>query len=516
MSVVVDVFSWFSQCGRAGLIARVMFVLCYGLVAGPALAADADIKTLLQALSAQVAGLQKQVERSNARIEQLEQELQHYRAEQLATNKAGTVSVSGQTGSPPAAPIAVVGAASSVSGDKAKDKPAVTVGDVKGTFKIPGTDTSVGLGGFVKMDTLFNSVSAGRDRLGDQQLAMAQIPVGAAGERGQITFHGKESRLWFKSFTPDSGWGDINTYLEFDFYGDPATYTYTPRLRHAYGSIGHFLGGQAWTTFLNVAALPDTLDVGGSAGAVTSLRQPLVRWTEPFSWLDMPMEWQLALEAPRSRLWVDSRLESSVANRSGASDPNLDAAYYINPSADRYPDLMARLNLNPAWGNLSLAAVGRQLRYTNSSTGYRQDGWGGGVNLAGRISTFGLDNVRFMAHYGEGIGRYVSTQNVFADAALDSHGGIDLVSSYGGELSYQHWWNKQWRSSVTYGFAQADYPAFANSVLTRQVQSVHANLLWSPVSQAMLGVEYTYATRELIDGRDGVLQRVQFSARYSF
>jgi len=32
----------------------------------------------------------------------------------------------------------------------------------------------------------------------------------------------------------------------------------------------------------------------------------------------------------------------------------------------------------------------------------------------------------------------------------------------------------------------------------------------------MLGVEYAYGNRELIDGREGDVQRVQFSAKYSF
>ncbi len=490
------------------LLIKIFWILLFCWMITPVQAADEDVKTLLKALSQQVSQLQSQVDRSNNRIEQLEQALQNYRAEQVIAGKP-SVNIAAHAMEASAPPVF---ASSAAVTDKAKEKPAVTVGDVKGTFKIPGSDTSVGLGGFVKMDTLFNSVSAGRDRIGDQQLAMGQIPIGAAGERGQIAFHSKESRLWFKSFTPNT-WGDINTYIEMDFFGDPAAYTYTPRLRHAYGSVGHFLAGQTWTTYLNVSALPDTLDVGGSAGAISSLRQSLVRWSQPFNWLDTPMEWQVALEAPRSRLWVDSALEPSLSK---SANPNLDGAYYTTPNADRYPDIMARLNLNPHWGNVSLVAVGRQVRYTNGSTGYRQAEWGGGVNMAGRISTFGLDNIRFMAHYGRGDARYASTNNTFADAALDQQGAIELVEAYGGMLSYQHWWDKQWRSNVTYGFAQADYPTYVNTVLTHQAESVHANLLWSPVSQAMLGVEYTYATRELIDGRDGALQRVQFSAKYSF
>jgi len=52
--------------------------------------------------------------------------------------------------------------------------------------------------------------------------------------------------------------------------------------------------------------------------------------------------------------------------------------------------------------------------------------------------------------------------------------------------------------------------------MTRQAQSTHANLLWSPILQATLGLEYIYGMRELIDGRSGSLSRVQLSARYNF
>jgi hypothetical protein len=194
----------------------------------------------------------------------------------------------------------------------------------------------------------------------------------------------------------------------------------------------------------------------------------------------------------------------------------LDNSYFTTPNADRYPDLVARLNFNPDWGNLSLAALGRQIRYSNSATGLQRGVWGGGISLAGKINTIGLDNIRFMTHYGNGEGRYVATNNTFSDAALDGNANMELTTAYGGMLSYQHWWSKEWRSTVTYGFAQAEQAGFVNRVLSRQVQSVHANLLWSPVSQAMMGIEYTYANRELIDGRDGDLQRLQFSARYSF
>ncbi|MCK7579327.1 MAG: porin [Chromatiales bacterium] len=165
---------------------------------------------------------------------------------------------------------------------KKEDRP-VTVGDVKGSFKIPGTDTSLAFGGYVKVDAIYNSVSTGADRIADQFLIPPAIPVGSStrGEHSELTLTARESRLWLKSFTP-TVWGDLNTYLEMDFYADDpiderVTNPHGPRLRHAYGTLGNLLGGQTWSTFMNVAALPELNDFGGPVGQIF-VRQPLIRW----------------------------------------------------------------------------------------------------------------------------------------------------------------------------------------------------------------------------------------------
>ncbi|MEY4718400.1 MAG: hypothetical protein RL563_1018 [Pseudomonadota bacterium] len=462
--------------------------------------ADDETKALLNALMGQVQDLKTQVSQAHQRIDDLEAQLQQAKAVPLATNPINTASsdIKPQTG-----------AENATSTPPSKKQPLVTAGDVKGTFKVPGSETSVGLGGYIKTDLLFSSNSVGSDRLGDEALMFSQIPVGGApGEHSQMAMHAKESRLWFKSFTPNAHWGDINTLIEMDFFGDPAAYTYTPRLRHAYGSIGRFLAGQTWTTFLQVAAIPENLDIGGSAGTVTLLRQPLIRWSQPFAWQGLEMNWHTALEAPRSRIW-DQRLP--LAN---GSVPNADN-FFITANDDRYPDFVTRLDVNPEWGTLSLAAMVREIRYTRSQA-IQRELWGGAVNFAGKINTVGLDNLRFMLHYGNAAGRYVATSNTFSDASMDEAGNMTQTTSYGGFVSYQHWWNKHWRSTVSMGMSRAEQGAWVNSRLTQEIRSLHANLLWSPISQAMFGVEYLYADRELIDGRDGDLQRLQFSARYNF
>src|SRR5437660_8942084 len=160
----------------------------------------------------------------------------------------------------------------------------VTGGATKGSFKLPGLNTSVTLGGYVKLDAVFSNPSAGVDTKGDLFLDPTAIPVGpTAGnnERNQVKFGARESRLFVKTNTPTSV-GDLNTQVEFDFYGadgnESVSNSHGFRLRHAYGTLGNFLAGQTWTNFMTPAALPDTLDFGGPVGQIFD-RQALVRCT---------------------------------------------------------------------------------------------------------------------------------------------------------------------------------------------------------------------------------------------
>jgi outer membrane murein-binding lipoprotein Lpp len=456
-------------------------------------AAEEDLRALVEELSAQVKQL-------TSRVNELEEELAKEResrrqAVKPITEPARTTPVETAASGTDKSPVE--------DGSSALDHEPepVTVGDVKGSYKIPGTDTSLAIGGYAKLDAIFNSVSAGAGRTADQFLIPSTIPVGlsARGEHGQTTFSARESRLWLKSFTPTE-WGDLNTYLEIDFYAqdtidERTTNSHSPRLRHGYGILGNFLAGQTWSTFMNVGALPELNDFGGPVGQII-VRHPQVRWTQPIWIAGTPFEIQAALELPETTLTLPDGTR-------------------LTPDDDRSPDIVARLNYNPDWGTLSIAGLARQIRVSDPDENRESEAWGGAVSLAGRIRTFGLDNFRFMLNYGNVLGRYVS-YNLFNDGALSTGGRIDLLNVYGGFAAYQHWWSPNWRSTVAYGFAQADYPGFVAQSVSRQAQSVHVNLLWSPLLQTTIGLEYIYALREVASGEHGDLQRVQFSTRFNF
>ena len=378
-----------------------------------------------------------------------------------------------------------------------KNKLAVTKGNSKQIFNLSAIDTSVRFGGFVKLDALLSNVDMGEDTDGSQRLEVHEIPDGVSrsGHGGEATFHAKQTRVWLKSLTP-THWLDIHTHLEMDFFGSPKLYNYTPRLRHAYGTFGHLILGQTWTAFFNPAFLGQTLDFGRTVGVPFPFRQPQVRWTQPFSIGDMSMEWLFAAETPQNYIWV------------------ADQAKILKLSNGTYPDLITRFKFSPTWGSLSLALMARQINYTPAADNDEKSIWGAAVSLGGQINTVGADNIRFFLNYGNPLGRY-GTNTFFADAAVDRAGNMNLITAYSGMLAYQHWWNNAWHSNVVYGIAYANQPEFA-ATANQQTQSFHANLLWTPVKETMIGVEYIYGNRELANDQNGELHRVQFSTQFSF
>ena len=88
----------------------------------------------------------------------------------------------------------------------------------------------------------------------------------------------RQTRLNLDFRSPTEFGSDFRTFAEIDFYG--ADGPLDPRMRHFYGQVSNLLIGQTWTTFTDVDAFPDTLDIAGPAG-LSLLRQAQVRYTQP-------------------------------------------------------------------------------------------------------------------------------------------------------------------------------------------------------------------------------------------
>jgi hypothetical protein len=295
--------------------------------------------------------------------------------------------------------------------------------------------------------------------------------------------------------------GDLNTHVEFDFYGadgnESVSNSHGFRLRHAYGTLGNLLAGQTWTNFMNPASLPDTVDFGGPVGQIFD-RQAQLRWTQPFGGPGSTMsgQWSVGVENP----------ETVVQIPGGAS---------FRADDDRFPDITGQVLFNTSLGKISVHGLVREIRIDSATapTAVSQK-WGGAISVAGVIPTVGRDDVRFTASAGNVIGRY--SNGFFPDGVVGSDGQIRLPRQWGSFAAYRHYWSDQLRSNLVLSMASESNPAGAPANTNKSTASAHANLIWSPVANADLGVEYIYANRETEDGLKGHLNRVQASAKYAF
>lgn len=389
-------------------------------------------------------------------------------------------------------------AATQAAAAKAPPAPAnvVTGGATPGSFKLPGSDTSVTFGGYVKGDAIFSSKSAGTNSVGDQALFPGLIPLTGDNEEKQLTLHARQSRFNIKTDTP-TAMGALSTFLEFDLFGtdgnESASNSHNLRLRHAFGSLGGLLVGQTWSNFMDPGALPETLDFGGPVGSMF-VRQAQIRWTQAFD----GGKWSVSLENP----------ESIVALPSGVG---------FRADDDRIPDITGKIDFNTAKGRYSITGMARQIRLDSpAAPAATTQKWGGVIGFNGVIPTTGKDDFRFTVNYGNAIGRYSGSGTSFRDGVLDANSNLDLPNQWAAIASYRHFWTSNLRSTVALSGLGVSNPSTAHGSLFKNAQSAHLNLIWSPVSKTDLGIEYIHARREIQSGQSGNLNRLQASAQYAF
>ena len=363
-------------------------------------------------------------------------------------------------------------------------------------------------GGYVQLDAIMSHYSQGKPASLMEDIFVPSLipvePVDGPGDSYESTnIHAKTSRFYFTTDT-DTDAGRISSRIELDFVlsgqGDErVSNSFSSRIRHAYLQWDYaegksLLAGQAWSTFFNVAALPDLIDFVGPVGTIFE-RQPMIRWTSgPF---------QLAIENETTRV-------------------NLPEGGTRLDDSETIPDIVARYNGNAGDLNWSIAAIGRQLTYEErmdpNTRGDSDERFGYGLSLAGKWY-LGRDDLRFMFSYGDALGRYIGL-NSFNDGYIDEDGMIQTIDQVGGFIAYRHYWSDRWRSNLSVSASRASNPSLedfaAAGSLARAYQSMHVNLNYLPAPGLQIGGEFMYGRKELEDGRDGDMYRLQFAAKYAF
>lgn len=357
-------------------------------------------------------------------------------------------------------------------------------------------DTTVTIGGFIKADVLAGSNGNGWKNAYSVGLARTFAAAARDGESDWKTgFSARESRISIGTKTSDVAGHDLKTYVEMDFNqganadgNEVVSNSYAPRLRQAYGAWNNWLFGQTYTTFTDLAALPEILDQGKQA-AFVYVRQPMIRYTMAAPGGKL----MLALENPEDGFGSESYDDQS------------------------YPDLVARYQIRNELGMYSVAGIVRNIEDDAADETVTT----GAFSLSARIPTVGRDDVRLQYNYGD-LGRYMALFSYpDVDRAALAAGDVEPLKTFGATAAYRHFWSPNWRSSLSVSHTEivdelTAPPAGTLSYFDAST-SVHVNLLWSPHKKLTLGVEYAHWNfAEIASDSSEQYEQVMASAKLAF
>ena len=357
-------------------------------------------------------------------------------------------------------------------------------------------DTTFKLGGFVDFDAHVSDFSdggfGGGSVVRDFYIPGA-TPVGNGDNGTSTTDLTAESTRFSVTGSRDVGGKAATAYIETDFLlsaqgNERVSSSFAPRLRRAYIDYNGVRIGQEWSTFQNTSAIPESASFYVLGDGQVFIRQAQLRYSTG--------NFQVALENGNA----------TITPATGVGR--------VEADSNSVPDVVARYNLKGDYGNISLAAIGRQLRFDTATIDSQSDfGWG--LSAAGRLGV-GDGDLRFSFTGGEGLGRYVGLNSLNAAAVNPVTGDVEAIPSYGGHVSLRYPLTDSSRFNVGASALFADNPDFLPLTATENTQSVFAAYLWDIAPKVTVGLEGLLGQRELEDGTDGSLTRFTFSTKYGF
>jgi hypothetical protein len=413
-------------------------------------------------------------------------------------------------------------------------------GSFPGSFLIPGTNSSLKIGGLAKLAVIYD-MSAPPDNASTlsestpDTTAILFIPLeGTATHQlhGAVELNPRQSNFNFDVRTPTS-YGELETFVMVDFYGrqNPSNTissfqnTANPeaaRLVLAYGTLGPVLAGQMTSLWFDGDSMPETVDPSPTAGTMNILSNRQVQLRYTYAGAN-----GLSLAATIENPEAEGYSNTTVVNTYGAFATGVGAATNSFTTGslngiDHVPDFLVRARLDQAWGHVAATGVFRDMDITAppqataslsggntptaTATVPRVQAYGYGGQLSGHLNTFGKDTLKTIFMGGRALGHY--------DSDFINVGGMDVGAisgttttavgtpwSWSNNTSYTHWWTDQLRSTLDGGYARlfSRTDIITSASALNGLDKIHleavGNLVWSPVPQVDVGIEYDWAKR---------------------
>lgn len=416
-----------------------------------------------------------------------------------------------------------------------------------GFYYVPGTDTCIKLGGYLRAETTVgtsshfnpaeNGVGGARNRLTDYYNTRARedlnIDTRTATEYGLLRTYFEGVFTWTSGSYSGAGTSSVN--------GSTA-YTTSTSSQISGGSLGiyyafiQFAGftlGKASSQFTTPwAEYPaNNLELPGSGG-----------W-DPVNQITYTADFGQGITASLSAQDQVANYTTNIWNVSGATATGLAAGSYgaNDIGGSRAPDLVAMLRVDQAWGlfQASVAAHDNHAAYYGASevADHPGDKWGWAGQLALSIKNLPTgpgDSINLTAVYTNGASRYnfqdyMSTtfamygssglsgtyQSVglagLSDSVFVTGSGQQLTTTYGFNGGYNHNWNPQWSTGVYGAWAAVRYSGTAKDYICGAVvgtlalssglsgcnpdfnyAAVGALTRWTPIKNLTFSAELAY------------------------
>jgi len=363
--------------------------------------------------------------------------------------------------------------------------------------------------------------------LSGETFNVGQIPVWEGSDQQRIWMDMHQSQVRFRGQS-QTEMGTYTAYMEGDYWGGSKHF----RLRHmwfelqfaqlasGWSFVGHI--GQDWSFFGDKEIWPNVFDWDGPSSGVWRREPELRLWFENQDRLRL----EFGIAQPGPELYFSPAVDSTL---SSAEQP--------------LPDFIGAINKGFEFGHLRLTGIYRNMRYASASDYRSVAGYGGTLSGYVRTCAERENPVQFQLVAGKGIATYlVSFSGMDYDALGDGQGNLLAVPTYGGWISYEHWFSRSWHANLVLGLshfksdpigaftiAAPGYPATNTSVET-SMQYGLLNLMWDPIPSVVIGLEWNIGNRtNVYEGtivtehgaqsrveRSRVANRISFGAFFNF
>jgi len=410
-----------------------------------------------------------------------------------------------------------------------------------GFYYMPGTDTCIKLGGYVRADVgimggdygFMTGGQGANNRVTNYWTQRSRFDLTV--DTRTATEYGVVRTFADTVFTVDSNnpsGSNPSAYGSPNTTGGPASGNPSLGLYHAFIQFAGFTFGRTYSIFDTPwqsypAGGPDTIP--GGSNHVTGVNQ--VAYTADFGQGftgSIALDDETTAANGQSNLWNLSSATAAgmVGGTYGANDWG----------GMRSPDIVGALRVDQAWGlaQLSVAAHDMHAAYYGATepSGHPSDKWGFAVQGAlsiKNIPTGPGDSINLQAVYTDGASHY-NFQSLFpqtismysgsniayqslglagiADGTFTNGSGIESVKSWGFRGGYTHNWNPNWASAIYGGYGHLSYGGAAKATICANAVTLLAlngtcnpdfnlavigvNTVWTPVKNLAFTVDVNW------------------------